>query len=452
MSLAQLVAASSLSWMSIPIYFIAYRLGNVFLDYAVYFITIAWMYIRPRFIQSFYIDHHGRGQGMIIQILEYIERTNPNATDRDHYPWISKRFSTGNYSIAPGHYIVVYQNKYVLLRLVREYNPRAEMQQDFLHLYTFSTNREIFSGLIKDAQKVVADKRWVYFADNGEPRFNNGDEPKSITWSQMNEIGRLTFRDTIIPEDAHAELEEAISRFNNRPQREIDLSIPHRLVILLSGPPGFGKTSVIRTIAYEWQLNIYTIAVTCMSDRTLPFISNSMRESSCLVLEDVDAITIDREKEETDGPSVDTPFGKMKTIKPASQVSLSGFLNMLDGVCDSPMIVILTTNYPKRLDAALLRAERIHVHLKFGPDPEVYRRMIEKFYPVENLRGSVIIRGDDESIDKEQIQSPTRQAAIESMIAHCMEKKLSTATLQSVFRKEMDLYKAAEKVLSKNCN
>jgi hypothetical protein len=60
------------------------------------------------------------------------------------------------------------------------------------------------------------------------------------------------------------------------------------------------------------------------------------------------------------------PFSLWGQLNP-DQLSLSGLLNVLDGVVDSPgRILIMTTNHPEMLDPALIRLGRIDKKLMLG--------------------------------------------------------------------------------------
>ena len=71
-----------------------------------------------------------------------------------------------------------------------------------------------------------------------------------------------------------------------------------------------------------------------------------------------------------------TPFSFLFNCRTAhggqSQVTLTGLLNALDGVVASEArLTFLTTNYPQRLDQALVRPGRVDLRLKIGQWPEV---------------------------------------------------------------------------------
>lgn len=174
-------------------------------------------------------------------------------------------------------------------------------------------------------------------------------------------------------------------------------------MILLSGPPGFGKSTLITAIAREMCLNMYVVSITALQDKTLPFIFDGVKKNHCLVLEDVDSVDASRDETDVKGNS------HASRDKP---VSLSSFLNLLDGAYSvEGSVIIMTTNCPEKLDPAVIRPERIHLHLKFGPEVGVYERWTRRFYP----------------------DAPS--AIVEEIAATSLKRSLSTAALQSVFRR-----------------
>lgn len=75
---------------------------------------------------------------------------------------------------------------------------------------------------------------------------------------------------------------------------------------------------------------------------------------------------------------------KPKEIK--EDITLSFLLNLLDGVLETPgRILIMTSNYPNRLDKALIRPGRIDVNVKFtNADLDMITQMIKNFYNIPN--------------------------------------------------------------------
>ena len=64
------------------------------------------------------------------------------------------------------------------------------------------------------------------------------------------------------------------------------------------------------------------------------------------------------------------PNSQQKSKKPQEakeEITLSFLLNLLDGVLETPnRILIITSNYPKRLDKALVRPGRIDINIEFN--------------------------------------------------------------------------------------
>ena len=180
--------------------------------------------------------------------------------------------------------------------------------------------------------------------------------------------------------------------------------IPHTMGILLHGLPGCGKTSFIKCLANKWPTkHIINIRLNdAMNLDDLEFIINSAHISDTLyvplhnriyVIEDIDCmmqLVKSREKKKDDMPSSDivtkTDNEQEKNTSCDNKNdnknnvnknnnnnnndnnnNLSYLLNILDGLVESDeRILILTSNYPNRLDSALLRPGRIDINICFG--------------------------------------------------------------------------------------
>eukprot|EP00546_Thalassionema_frauenfeldii_P008186 CAMPEP_0178912140 /NCGR_PEP_ID=MMETSP0786-20121207/10092_1 /TAXON_ID=186022 /ORGANISM="Thalassionema frauenfeldii, Strain CCMP 1798" /LENGTH=718 /DNA_ID=CAMNT_0020584679 /DNA_START=1857 /DNA_END=4013 /DNA_ORIENTATION=+ len=103
----------------------------------------------------------------------------------------------------------------------------------------------------------------------------------------------------------------------------------------------------------------------------------SMMESSCAM-----------GSESSDGKKKDLVIGP-SYFKKKDQLNLSGLLNVLDGVVDSPgRIVIMTSNHPDQLDPALIRPGRIDKKLMLGfmAAPDVMA-MLEHYFQTTLSKG-----------------------------------------------------------------
>lgn len=178
-------------------------------------------------------------------------------------------------------------------------------------------------------------------------------------------------QDTLVLDENLAEyvLEDMRSFFTTKTAEWYhNAGIPYRRGYLLHGPPGCGKTSFAQVLAGELGLEICLINLSNMElqDDGLAELLRCAPPKSMLLLEDVDAVFVDREG-----------VGKGR-----SGVSFSGLLNALDGsAAQEGCVIVLTTNHKDRLDEALIRPGRcdVHVHIQKATQEQA-KRMFCRFF------------------------------------------------------------------------
>ena len=137
-----------------------------------------------------------------------------------------------------------------------------------------------------------------------------------------------------------------------------------KLGVLLHGCPGGGKTKLVEALASMTGMRIYYVNLGQMDDRELTALMSSAITPSILLFEDIDCVTSAGSRENVE-ESDDTTGTKRK---PLSNVTLSTLLNIFDGVLSlDRQIVIATTNYPDKLDAALRRKGRFDLTIELLP-------------------------------------------------------------------------------------
>ncbi|KAK1817155.1 hypothetical protein LTR12_008450 [Friedmanniomyces endolithicus] len=142
--------------------------------------------------------------------------------------------------------------------------------------------------------------------------------------------------------------------------------IPYRKGYLMYGPPGTGKTSFAAALAGEFNLNVYVCSISDrrMTDLMLEETFAQLPPNCVVLMEDIDCAGIKREFEwvaPVKRKSKKDPF------KDPEPITLSGLLNVIDGVGASEgRILLMTSNDPDALDRALVRPGRIDKKILFG--------------------------------------------------------------------------------------
>jgi len=200
------------------------------------------------------------------------------------------------------------------------------------------------------------------------------------------------------------ELIEYIDQFKRIPDdytRAAELRYEHfgmtfKATMLLYGPPGCGKSSFIRGILnrtgkygiyVQWS-KIKTCAVFTSIFRSRTINGKKLELGDlCFIFEDFDANssqvlkTRELEIETKKEPITLEDFTKI-VHKPDDELSLDCILNTLDGVNElHNCIIIFTTNYIDRIDAAFMRSGRIDKKIHFNlASSDIIKEIVEHNY------------------------------------------------------------------------
>ena len=134
--------------------------------------------------------------------------------------------------------------------------------------------------------------------------------------------------------------------------------IPYRRGYLFYGPPGSGKSSFAWAIAGVFGLHIYCLSLADpnMTEDQLGALFADLPPRCVMLLEDIDTAGLDK-RDSTEATGLDN---KKKGI------TLSGLLNVIDGVAaHEGHVLVMTTNFLEKLDAALIRPGRIDMVVPF---------------------------------------------------------------------------------------
>ena len=160
-----------------------------------------------------------------------------------------------------------------------------------------------------------------------------------------------------------------VARFLASEQWYADRGIPYRLGIELMGPPGSGKSSAIAALAAHFQMDlaVMNLASSNLDDDKLCNLLSYVPSTAIVLIEDIDCISLSRDKKEK---------------SEENKLTFSGLLNAIDGVAAGEgRILFLTTNRHEVLDPALVRPGRVDLRYEIGaPDRQQALRMFNRFF------------------------------------------------------------------------
>jgi chaperone BCS1 len=211
--------------------------------------------------------------------------------------------------------------------------------------------------------------------------------------------------------------------------------IPYRRGLLFYGPPGTGKTSFTVALAGHFKLNVYMISMSddALNDRGLGALFDTLPRRCIVLLEDIDSSGIDREARKEKITSSRDPSKVKRTILVG--VTLAGLLNVLDGPASvDGRLVVMTSNSPDALDAALLRPGRIDSKILFGYTTKEVSSQI--FGHIFNKTPDEIVLDTDGAIVH---PSQEELASMAEQFANCIpETKISPAECQGYLMRHRD--------------
>jgi len=307
----------------------------------------------------------------------------------------------------PGYGVHYITYKTSWIRVERRQQPEVlcnKIPFEFITLSTYKWNKKLIYDLLAEAKEIQREtdpKRTGFYT------ISYGD------WMPLGQPKRKRQIESVITAEGVKErILQDVHEFLRSEEWYMDRGIPYRRGYLLHGPPGTGKSSLIRAIAGEigYDICILSLSSKDLTDDDLNRLMNVTPEKCIILLEDVDAAFKSRDSGDSDEASTSHLAYEGSS---SSKVTFRGLLNALDGVASTEgRILFVTTNHIEKLDPALIRSGRVdcRVHIDY-PTVHQIERMFTKFYP--------------------KAKADLKDTFIHILMG--MEKKISMAAIQGLF-------------------
>ncbi|MBT4447755.1 MAG: ATP-binding protein [Candidatus Komeilibacteria bacterium] len=228
---------------------------------------------------------------------------------------------------------------------------------DFLYLFTNLIHEDIVNeSRKKDLLKIkYGDKSYLglIVKEHSNEKITSVIEDLTILKGFQSVAGMRKLKELLLKDVINPLLQP--ERF-----KKFKVSIPNG--VLLYGPPGCGKTFIVRKLAEELKYKYYEIK---HSDLATPFIHGSvsnigkvfemakMNAPAIIFLDEISGLVPKR-----DG---------LQDSSSHKEEEINEFLMQLNDASDNKILVVAATNYPDRIDMAILRSGRMDKRIYVSP-------------------------------------------------------------------------------------
>ncbi|KAK3955078.1 P-loop containing nucleoside triphosphate hydrolase protein [Pseudoneurospora amorphoporcata] len=263
-------------------------------------------------------------------------------------------------------------------------------EKEEISIKCFGRNPWILKELLLEARQVYMKRDEAKTLIYRGTTKGGGSEP---TWQRCMARTSRPFSTVILNEKVKKELIDDVTDYLNPATRRwyANRGIPYRRGYLLHGPPGTGKSSLSLALAGFFKMRIYIVSLSSIAanEENLASLFSELPRRCVVLLEDIDTAGLTHTREDGKVVAVDSGSSSSSsssnddmvpgqltpgdgtttntTPAPSGRLSLSGLLNILDGVASQEgRVLIMTTNHLKKLDKALIRPGRVDMIVEFG--------------------------------------------------------------------------------------
>lgn len=272
-----------------------------------------------------------------------------------------------NHAVSLGfgnHYFMHDFRAFKLNRTILSSNGGNKAKEE-ISITTYGFKQKSLIEFIKKTKPKTVIKRKVFTWDDNE-------------WNFYQELNNRRLETILLKKGQKERIVKFIQEFQDERDWYIDNDIAYKTGIIFDGPPGTGKTSLVKAIAGHLKKDLCVLSCDGLYGSKFTKAINSLPKESILLLEDFDSI----------GATKDRKILDEQGGIPMMETSLSELLNGIDGIFNSDgRIIIATTNRLETLDKALVRKGRFDLTETLGyVDESVVLGFFKRFFPEYGLK------------------------------------------------------------------
>ncbi|KAF2971028.1 hypothetical protein GQX73_g2609 [Xylaria multiplex] len=338
-----------------------------------------------------------------------------------------------SYTPSFGSHYFWYRGRLLLFRRTANREQNSFMlvsEREEISISCFGRNPWVLKELLLEAREKYIEK------DEHKTQIYRGtikSMSSDPSWQRCMSRASRPFSTVILNENTKKELIDDVTDYLNPATQRwyANRGIPYRRGYLLHGPPGTGKSSLSLALAGFFKMRIYIVSLSSVNatEEVLGNLFAELPRRCVVLLEDIDTAGLTHTRETNETPNNPPPQSNDNDMEPGQvtrgngdtntsspnnsfRLSLSGLLNILDGVASQEgRILIMTTNHVEKLDKALIRPGRVDMVVEFG---------LADDYMTSNIFRNIFasLEGDDEPETEQDLKldPEKRQAAKEQRV------------------------------------
>jgi chaperone BCS1 len=270
-----------------------------------------------------------------------------------------------SFVLATGTYFFWHAGKFCWVTFDRKESDGSHVMQkprESFIIHAFTRNKEIGTSALNEARDFALPL-------DGKVEVRIGG---SYNWQLVSRIPRRPLDSVILDNDIARVVLDDVKTFIMSKDWYAYMGVPYRRGILLYGPPGGGKSSLVLAIASElgMNVNILSLSIPGMTDTKLIDLLSQCDNNTIVLIEDIDCAFVKR---------------KGRDKGPMDGLTFSGLLNAIDGVAaQGGRVIFMTTNHAEKLDPALIRDGRADIRAFIdNATKDQARRLFLRFFPEE---------------------------------------------------------------------